>query len=281
MTAATSAPTPTPGGRGGLGAAGVRVTFPRVLYSEWLRLRSLRSTWITLFVTVLILVGIGALSALGSVSHENGGAVTRPNDFDPTLRTLVGAFLAQLALGVLGVLAVTGEYSTGMIRATFTAVPRRMTVFLARMTMFAVLSLTALVPTAVVTFWIGQAILARDDVDTTLGAPHVLRAVVGCALFLTAIGLLGMALGWLIRHTAGAIASLVGVLFVVPLVIVFMPQPWPDRLEKWLPAGAGQAIMHTVRDSDSLGPWAGFGALMLYVVAVLAIAAILLRARDV
>jgi len=259
---------------------GIRITFPNVVRSEWVRFRSLRSTWITMLLTVAIVIGFGALSCLGAVSHDRGAEVLRP-DFDATLRSLVGTFFAQLAFGVLGVLVVTGEYSTGMIRATFTAVPRRLTVFLARLTVFALASFVVLVPTAVVTFLIGQSILARDGVDTTLGAPHVLRAVIGSALYLVAIGLLGMALGWLIRHTAGAIFALVGVLFVVPLIIVFMPRPWPDRLEKWLPGGAGQAILHTVRDHDSLAPWTGYGALMLYVAVVLLVAAVLLRARDV
>ncbi|MDQ1699463.1 MAG: type transport system permease protein [Frankiaceae bacterium] len=258
----------------------VRVTFPRVLYAEWIRLRSLRSTWITMLLTIALVVGFGALSCLGAVSHERGAQTFRP-DFDPALRSLVGTFFAQLAFGVLGVLVVTGEYSTGMIRATFTAVPRRMTVFLARLSLFAMMTFAVLLPTAIVSFLVGQTILAREHLDTTLGAPHVLRAVVGCALYLVAIGLLGMALGWLIRHTAGAIFTLVGVLFVVPLVIVFMPAPWPNRLEKWLPGGAGQAILHTVHDADSLGPWTGYGVLVLYVVAVLVAAAVLLRTRDV
>jgi hypothetical protein len=258
----------------------VRVTFPRVLHSEWVRLRSVRSTWITMLVTAVIVIGLAALFCYGYVSHPRGAVVDRQG-FDPALRSLAGTFLAQLAVGVLGVLVVTAEYSTGVIRATFTAVPRRMTVFAGRLVMFTVASFAVLIPMALVAFAIGQSILSRDDAGTTLGAPHVLRAVVGCALYLVAIGLLGMGLGWLIRHTAGAIVTLVGVLFVLPLIIVFFPQPWPNRLEKWLPGGAGQSILHTVRESNSLAPWAGYGVLMIYVAVVLVVAALLLRARDV
>jgi ABC-2 type transport system permease protein len=274
-----TATTMTPGQRA---ADGVRVTFARVLHSEWVRLRSVRSTWITMLVTAIIVIGIGALSCQGYVSHPRGAIVQRASEgFDATLRSLVGTFLAQLAFGVLGVLVVTAEYSTGMIRATFTAVPRRMTLFAGRLVMFAATALAVLIPMALLAFTIGQSILSRDDAGTTLGAPHVLRAVIGCALYLAAIGLLGMGLGWLIRHTAGAIVALVGVLFVLPLIIVFLPRPWPNRLEKWLPGGAGQSILHTVHDSESLAPWAGFGVLMVYVAIVMVVAALLLRARDV
>jgi hypothetical protein len=259
---------------------GVRVTFPRVLKSEWVRLRSVRSTWMTMLLTAFIVIGIGALSCAGYVSHPRGAIVDRQG-FDPTFRSLVGTFLGQLAFGVLGVLVVTAEYSTGMIRATFTAVPRRMTLFVGRLTMFAVTALAVLIPMTLLAFVTGQSILSQDDAGTTLGAPHVLRAVIGCALFLAAIGVLGMGFGWLIRHTAGAIVALVGVLFVLPLITVFLPQPWPNRLEKWLPGGAGQAILHTVRDHDSLAPWTGYGVLLGYVVAVLIVAALLLRALDV
>jgi hypothetical protein len=261
-------------------ADGVRITFPRVLRSEWVRLRSLRSTWITMLVTVVIVIGFGALSCFGFTSRHESTGFVEPG-FDPTFRSLVGTFFGQLAFGILGVLTVTGEYTTGMIRATFMAVPRRTTVFAGRLTVFAAATLVVLVPTTVVTFLVGQAILARDHFDTTLSAPHVFRAVLGCALYLMSIGLLGMALGWLLRHTAGAIATLVGLLFILPLLVVFLPDPWPNRLEKWLPGGAGQAIFHVVPEANRLAPWAGFGVLMAYLAVILAAAALLLRARDV
>lgn len=254
----------------------IGVTFPRVLRSEWVRLRSLRSSWITMLVTVVLVIGIGALSCYGYVSRDH-----REFGIDPTFRSLVGTFFGQLAFGVLGVLVVTGEYATGMIRATFTAVPRRLTVFFGRMLVFAVTTLVVLIPTAIVAFLVGQQILSRDHVDTTLGAPHVLRGVLGCALYLVGIGVFGMALGWLIRNTSGAIFALVGLLFVAPIVAQFMPDPWPARLMKWLPNGAGQSIIHVHAEANRFGPWAGFGVLMGYVGIVVVAAAVLLRTRDV
>lgn len=254
----------------------VGVTFPRVLRSEWVRLRSLRSTWITMLVTVVLVIGVGALSCYGYVSRDH-----QELGIDPTFRSLVGTFFGQLAFGMLGVLVVTGEYATGMIRATFASVPRRLTVFFGRLTVFAATTLVVLVPTAIVAFLVGQSILSRDHVDTTLSAPHVLRGVLGCALYLVAIGIFGMALGWLIRNTSGAIFALVGILFVAPIVARFMPDPWPDRLIKWLPNGAGESIIHVHAEAKMFGPWAGFGVLMGYVGIVLVAAAVLLRRRDV
>jgi ABC-2 type transport system permease protein len=257
------------------------VTFPRVLRSEWIRLRSLRSTWITLAVTVLFVIGLGALFTAARAAHwppsDPGEALT----FDPTQASLGGTFLAQLAIGVLGVLVVTGEYATGMIRATFTAVPRRLAVLTARSVLFATVTLVILVPACVVAFVLGQHFLSAKHIQTDFGAPGVTRAVIGAGLYLVAVGLLGVALGWLVRHTAGAIAVLVGLLLIIPILVHLLPDPWPDRISKWLPGQAGQALWAVRHDPNALAPWTGFGVLMAYVVAALLVAALLLRRRDV
>jgi ABC-type transport system involved in multi-copper enzyme maturation permease subunit len=259
----------------------VRVTMPRVMRAEWVRLRTLRSTWTTLIVTVVIVVGLGTLFTAARAANWPPRDPAELVGFDPTLASLGGTFLGQLAIGVLGVLVVTGEYSTGMIRATFTAVPRRLSVLTARAVVFAGATLAVLVPTTIVAFLLGQQMLSRRHIETTLGAPHVARAVIGAALYLVAIGLLGVGLGWLLRHTAGAIATLFGVLLILPILIHFLPDPWPDRLGKWLPGAAGQALWTVRPDANSLGPWTGFLVLLGYVVVILLAAAALLRARDV
>jgi ABC-2 type transport system permease protein len=274
MTATAVAPAPRV-------ANDVRVTFPRVLASEWIRLRSLRSSWITLLVTVVIVLGLGALVTAATAANWPPRDPGELVSFDPTTRSLVGTFFGQFAIGVLGVLVVTGEYSTGMIRATFTAMPRRVIVLVARAVVFAAVTIALLVPTVIGAFLLGQQLLSSKHIETHLGAPSVTRAVLGAALYMVAIGLLGVGLGWLLRHTAGAIATLVVVLLIVPIIIQFLPHPWPNDIGRWLPGGAGQAILTVRPDANLLGPWAGFGMLMLYVVAVLAAAAALLRARDV
>jgi ABC-2 type transport system permease protein len=279
MTAVTMAP-------GRHGTDGVRITFPRIVRSEWIRFRSLKSSWIILAVTMLLLVGLAALACWARASHwppENRAEVFL---FNPTLQSIgPGTFFGQLAVGVLGVLMVTGEYTTGMVRATMTSVPRRLPVMLARALVFASLTLAVLIPTAFVAFLVGQELLSSKGIDTTLSAPNVVRAVVGAGLYLVAIGLLGMGLGWLLRHTAGAITTLFGMLLILPIVVHFLPDPWPADVTKWLPGGldgtAGVAVWNTRIGTNSLGPWAGFGMLMAYVAAVLVIAAVLLRRRDV
>lgn len=258
-----------------------RVTFVNVVRSEWVRFRSLRSSWITLGVTVLFVIGLGALFTAARAAHwpprDPGELLT----FDPTLASLGGTFLAQLAFGVLGVLLVTGEYATGMVRATFTAVPRRLHVLVARVLVFAGVGLVVLIPTTLIAFTIGQDLLSSKHIETTLSAPNVTRAVIGAALYLVAIGLFGAALGWLLRHTAGAISTLFGILLIIPILIHLLPDPWPDRINKWLPGQAGQVLWQVRRDANTLSPWAGFGMLMLYVAAITVIAGILLQRRDV
>lgn len=279
MTAATM----SPGQRVG---DGVRVTFPRVLKSEWVRLRSVRSTWITLFSTAVLIVGLAALSCALRASHWPPPNPAEFADFDPILQsTGPGTFLAQLVVGVLGVLVVTGEYSSGMIRATITSVPRRIPVLVARALLFAGFTFVVLFSFVLAGFLLGQQLLSSKHIETTLGGPNALRCVVGSALYVVGIGLLGMGIGWLLRHTAGAISTLFGLLLIAPLIVHFLPEPWPENVTKFLPGGfgeaAGNAIWNPHPGHQSLSPWTGFGVLMAYVVGVLIVAALLLRARDV
>src|SRR3954471_18727415 len=160
------------------------LSFGRVVRAEWIKFRSVRSSWLTLAVTVLLVVGLGALFTAARASRwpprDPGELLT----FDPTRISLAGVFLAQLAFGVLGVLVVTGEYASGTIRATFTAVPRRLAVYAAKPMVFGALSLLALVPTTFAAFVVGQDLLSSKHINTTLSAPGVIRAVVGAALYL-------------------------------------------------------------------------------------------------
>lgn len=257
-----------------------QVSFPHVVRAEWVKFRSVRSSWMTLAVTVLLVVGLGALFTAARASRwpprDPGELLT----FDPTRISLAGVFLAQLAFGVLGVLVVTGEYASGTIRATFTAVPRRLPVYGAKPLVFAVLSLIALIPTTFAAFEVGQQLLSSKHIETTLSAPGVTRAVIGAALYLTVVGLFGVALGWLMRHTAGAISTLFGVLLVLPILVHVLPSPWSDNVDKWLPSTAGQAVFGVRTDVSAFGPWTGFGLLCAYVAALLVLGAVLVARRD-
>jgi len=261
-------------------AAPKKVTQARVLLSEWTKIRSLRSTIFSLLAAVVFIVGLAILVPMVTVSHWPPRDPREALGFDPTTRTLSGIFLAQLAVGVLGVLLITGEYATGMIRATFAAVPARLPVLWAKAAVFAAVTLLLMVPTVLGAFLIGQSILTSKHLQTTLSIPGVLRAVIGAALFLTVVGLLGIGLGALLRNTAGGISTLFGLLFVLPIIVRFLPSSWSDPINKYLPSNAGEAITHVHPDPTLLAPWAGFGLFCGYAVVVLIAAAISVRMRD-
>ncbi len=248
--------------------------------AEWTKLRSVRSTVWTLLATVGLAVGFGALIGASQMSSWDTLDPAERLRFDPTSFSLSGLFLAQLAVGVLGVLIVTSEYATGQIRATFGATPQRLTVLAAKATTFTgVVLLTGLLA-SFSAFFVGQAIFASKGLDASIGDPGVLRAVFGGALYLTGIGLLGVGVGTLLRRTAGATSALVGLLFVVPIVTGFLPSSFQETIGKYLPAQAGMAIFNVVPDPRALTPWVGFVVLLAYGAIALAAGAATVIRRD-
>jgi ABC-type transport system involved in multi-copper enzyme maturation permease subunit len=255
-------------------------TFGNVLRSELTKLRSVRSTYWTLFAAVLFTVGLAAIGALvvaGNYSHFN--AHDRA-DFNPTQLSLGGVNLAQIAIGVLGVLVITSEYGTGMIRATLAAVPERRMLLAAKATVFALTALVVGLVASFAAYFVGQAILSSQSIQSSIGDPQVFRAVVGGGLYLAAIGLLGLGLGAIIRASAGAISALFGILFVLPIISALLPGSWQDTINPYLPFEAGRQILSVKHDPNTLGPWAGYGVFCLYAAIVLAIAALLINRRD-
>jgi ABC-2 type transport system permease protein len=246
---------------------------PNLLRSEWAKLRSVRSSYWSVLVAVAGTIVIGVGGAIGGAR-----AATQPATFDPVSASVGGFVLAQVALGVLGVLAVTSEYSTGMIRSTFTAAPQRGTVIAAKAAVFGAASFAAGAVVSLFTFLVGQAILG--DRGVSLGAPGALRAVVGVGLYLGLLGILAVGLGTIIRRSAGAIAVLLGLLFVLPALAPLLPASIRDGVAKLLPYNAGQAIFKTVTSGSMLSPSLGLAVFALYATAALAIATILVRRRD-
>jgi ABC-2 type transport system permease protein len=198
----------------------------------------------------------------------------------PTGASLRGVLLAQLIIGVLGVLVVTGEYSTGMIRASLSAAPTRLPVLWAKAIVFAVVTWALCTASAFVAFFAGQALLHAQHFDTTLSAPGVLRSVMGAGLYLTVVGLLGVALGWIIRHTAGAISALFGLLLILPLLAEALPDSWAQHIVPYLPSNAGARIMNPRISPGDLAPWTGFAWFCGYLVVSIVVAAVLLTRRD-
>jgi ABC-2 type transport system permease protein len=193
--------------------------------------------------------------------------------FDPSAVSLSGVQLAELAIGVLGVLLISGEYATGTIRTTFAAVPRRLPVLWGKVGVFALVSIVVCLPATVTAFLVGQSILSAEHLDISIGQPGAVRAVVGSALYLAGVGLIGLALGGLLRSTAGSVAALFGLLFAPQIVVGFLPGSWSDHIYGYLPVPAGVAITAVRTDPTSLAPWTGFGVFCLYTAILLALAA--------
>jgi ABC-2 type transport system permease protein len=256
-----------------------RVTQARVALSEWTKLRSVRSTRYSLLAAVLFTIGLAALACAVVAHHYPNMSARDKADFHPLEVNLVGVQLAQLAIGILGILVITAEYSTGMIRASITAVPKRLPVLWAKALVFGLVTAALMVPAVLIAFLVGQSILSRHHIETTLGAPGVARAVIGAALYLTVVGLFGLGLGAIVRNTAGGIATFVAIMFVLPPLMNVLPASWNDAASPYLPLAAGEAIMSTT-GGNHLSPWVGLALFCGYTAAALGVAAVLLVRRD-
>lgn len=250
------------------------------IVSEWTKLRSVRSTMWSLLVTVGITVGFGTLFSFAVASRYDRLGVKERLSLDPTALSLRGLFLAVLALGVLGVLVASSEYATGMIRSTFTAVPQRRTVLAAKAIVFGVVALVISMFSAFTAFLAGQAILAGKNIGVSLGDPNVLRAVLGAGAYLTIVGLLGLCLGVILRRTAGAISTLVGLVFVADLLVQALPSPWNDDISKFLPGRAGFALFSVQPSPSLLSAGFALAVLIAWLAAAFALANVLLVRRD-
>jgi hypothetical protein len=249
-----------------------RYGFRTVAQMEWLKLRSVRSTWWTLLVFAAGMVGLAILVMRG---QQHSGS------FDPTNDSFAGLAIGQLALGVLGVLVMTSEFSSGMIRATFAAAPRRPLVLAAKAAIVAAVALVAGEILAFVAFGVGEAVLKNPAPHAALGQPGVLRAVLMAGAYPALIALIGLGLGALIRHTAGAISAVVGVLFVLPLILIPFGTSIQNSAGKFMPMLIAENSLTAVKPlAHSLVPGVGFAVLCGYVAAALAVGAWALARRD-
>jgi ABC-type transport system involved in multi-copper enzyme maturation permease subunit len=255
----------------------LRVTAPRVVRSEWTKFRSLRSTVYTLLMAVVFMIGLGAMIAAITANQPGG---LQPGE-SPVSISLSGIFFAQLAVGVLGALLITGEYSTGMIRSSLTVVPRRLPMLWAKVTVFAAVVLVTMLVTSFAAFFAGQAVLSAQQSAASLSDPGALRAVVGAALYVTVAGITALALGALLRNTAAAITTFVAVFFVVPTLTLLLPASVTDHFVQYLPSNLGGVLTGSTSGlAHPLAPWTGFAVLCGYAVVLLALAAWRLRRVD-
>jgi ABC-2 type transport system permease protein len=228
---------------------------------------------------VLATIGIAALACAIAAHHYARMSPQDRLDFHPLEVNLAGVQLAQLALGVLGVLVITAEYSTGMIRASFTAVPKRMPVLWGKAIVYGLTLLGLMIPSVLVAFLVGESLFSRHHINIPFSHPGVARAVFGAALYLTVVGLFGLGLGAIVRNTAGGIAAFAAIMFVLPPLMNVLPTSWNNAASPYLPLAAGESIM-SITSGNHLSPWAGFALFCGYAAAAIAVAAVLLVRRD-
>ncbi len=257
-----------------------RVTQGRVLRSEWTKLWSLRSTRWSLLFAFAAMAGLGPLIAAVTMGHWDHLSQQDRASFDPINTALGGYHLAQLAIGVLGVLVITGEYSTGQIRSSFMAVPRRLPVLWAKTAIFATVAFVLMLLAAVIAFFGSQSILTDHHVNVTISHAPALRAVLGTGLYMIVLGVFAMSLGALVRNTAGGIAIFAGVLFVLPGLVHVLPASTFDAINPYLPSNAGADVLSNTTDPGMLAPWSGFAVFCGYAAVTLLASAALLVRRD-
>jgi len=294
LTTASATPTNRPS------ASPYHVTFPNVLRSEWIKFWTLRSTIWTIGSTVVVMAGISFLAVFFTAQEVARGGTPRESAaqmqavlHDPSI-VLAGTGMAQLAVAVLGVLVITGEYSTGMIRSTLTAVPKRLPALWAKAIVLTVVTTLTSAVAVAVSWAVTLPTLRSHDASIDLGSSETQRILLGGVLYLVAIGLLAFAIGALLRHSAAALASVLGLLLVVENVFRAIPATFFRNVSPFLPSTAGQQLTQTQESIDQaraagkalgstaavLDPWQGYGVMMLWVVVLLAVAAVLLRRRD-
>ncbi|MGW7421741.1 ABC transporter permease [Streptomyces sp. NPDC054813] len=259
-----------------------RVTGRRVLASEWAKLWSLRSTWITLGLGLVFLVAFGLIAA----AHYKSSIGSPHQDRDFATATAVslslfGTNFAQLALGVLGVLVTAGEYSTGMIRSTLAAVPRRLPVLWSKAAVFGLVALVVATLGAFVAFGFGSGIVSGTPAAMGFGHAGVLRSLLGAGLYLGLVGVIGTALGALLRSVAGGISVLVASLMLIPGLVSLLPSSWQDNISPYLPSNAGESMFALTHDSTTLSPGAGLLVFLCWTALALAGAAYRLVRSDV
>lgn len=257
-----------------------RAGFSGALRSEWTKIKSVRSTMWTLGAAILVTIGISVLGNWGQANHTDRTVAQLANE-DLAQRSLFGIIFGQLIMVVFGAMAITSEYSTGMVRTSLTAQPRRAPVFWSKLLVVTAVAFVVGEVISFTSFLIDSSFWRGKGIALTLSSPHAMQAVVGGGLYLAGSAVLAFGLGAILRHTAGAITSGVGLLFVATILTNFLPESWQNHLDKWLPFNSGGQVWATqhVRGSD-LGAWTGFGVFMIYGAVAVLLGLWVFRKRD-
>ena len=248
----------------------MKITAGGVVAAEWTKFSSLRSTWITTGISAVLLIAFGIIAS-ASFSGDGMTAIDL---------ALSGSILAALSVGALGALLGASEYTTGMIRATLAAVPRRLPVLWSKSLVAGAAAFVTMTAGAFAAFALGSAVLNDKVSGLGLGDDGVLRALLGAGLYLGLVAVLGVALGMLVRSSAGAITILAGVLLIVPGLAVLLPASISEAITPYLPSNAGSAVMALTPADGTLAPWTGLVVFAGYVIVTLAAAAYGLKKTD-
>ena len=271
-----------------------RVTFGRVLRGEWIKFRTLRSTVWTVVITAVVMVGLALMMAAIMRVAADTPEMSEGMSQDPGLQAIgltgttivtFGYSFGALAIGVLASLIVTSEYSTGTVRSTFAAVPRRLPVLWAKLLVIVLATAVVVAVALAIAYVVTAPMLDTAGLSVDLSDGEQVRALVGCVLYLATVAAFALGVGTLMRHSAGAIFTIVAVFFVVPLIFSIVVQAssaaWTDWVNKLLPSVAGERIISRGTPTDALlDPWVGYAVLVGYTVVLLVAAAITLKRRD-
>jgi ABC-2 type transport system permease protein len=252
------------------------VTLTRVIRSETIKFRTLRSSWMVLGGAVLGMVAIGLIVAYNT-RHLSPNL--QPDDLTPSA-TLQGYYLGQLLIGALGVLFVSGEYSTGMIRSTLAAVPTRVPVLVAKAIVFTVITAVIMIVVSVIAFMAAQALIGHYRTGYSLADASALRVVLGTGAYLTLVGLVGGALGWIVRSTPGSLVAYFALMLVLPVLFGNVLGTWGKDIAEYLPSEAGRSFVSSLHQPHTLTPWTGLAVLVGWVILLQLVAVAQLRRRD-
>jgi ABC-2 type transport system permease protein len=252
------------------------VTFVRAVRSEWIKFRSLRSTWAVLGVAI---AGMFVIALLVAYNTRHLTPNLQRDDLAPSA-TMQGYYLGQLLIGALGVLFVSGEYSTGMIRSTLAAIPKRTPVLWAKLAVFVSITATSMVSVSLLAFLAAQGLLSHYRPGYSLGDPGVVRVVIGTGIYLTLVGLIAAALAWIIRSTPGSIVAYIAVVLVIPVLLGNVLGSWGKHIAEFTPTQAGASFSTSIHEGPSLSPWVGLLVMAAWVVVAFVAALITLMHRD-
>jgi len=256
------------------------VTIQSVVRSEWLKFRSVRSSIMGVVVTFTLTLGIGALVTIALRSHWPHESPLDRLTFDPVSTSLVGVLFAQFAVGVVGVLFITSEYSSGSIRTTLSAVPRRGQLVAGKLVVLIAAMFVVAEVASFATFLLGQAIFSGVVPTASLANASVVRAVILAGVYLTLLSVLGFSLGLLLRQSAACISLFTSLLLIIPIIVIFLPQSWQNDIARFEPSQLGSAMTSITTPAHDFGAWASLATLTIYVAVVTVAGVVWLCRRD-